>query len=382
MNRLRSFVTTLLSATFFFSHGVGSRAHAAIISFQGLGFLPGATQSSVAFDISADGSTVVGYSSEQSGTAHAFRWSAATGMVPVLAGGSNNFAVGVSHDGSVIAGNLYDAVAREAFRWSAATGTVGIGELPGGPSFSDAKEISRDGTTIVGESDSASGREAFKWTFATGIVGLGVLGAVEEVNSDGSVIVGSYNRGNGTVAYRWTSQTGRVDLIAPPSSPSSRALGVSADGNTIVGTYFIDNHYEPMRWTADSGMVSLGGLPGFEAFGSMANAISEEGTIVGYSFSSKKGYFEAVVWDSTHGIQSLTDMLIDYGIRDWELDQADAISADGRTIVGNGYNRSSGRREAWVLTIPEPTAATLLICGVAFCVRRQSLGRHKGLSAA
>jgi probable HAF family extracellular repeat protein len=51
---------------------------AAQASFQGLGDLPGGTFESRAYGVSADGNTVVGYS--DSGSAEAFRWTAASGI--------------------------------------------------------------------------------------------------------------------------------------------------------------------------------------------------------------------------------------------------------------------------------------------------------------
>ena len=52
----------------------------ALASFQGLGFLPGASYSE-ANAVSADGLVVVGASTYASGDAQAFRWTAAGGMV-------------------------------------------------------------------------------------------------------------------------------------------------------------------------------------------------------------------------------------------------------------------------------------------------------------
>ena len=86
----------------------GTSAQAA--SFSGLGRLPGRGTTSVAFGVSADGSTVVGQSGDR----------------------RNNF---------------------EAFRWTEAGGMVGLGDLPGGDFGSVAFGVSADGSTIVGQSE-------------------------------------------------------------------------------------------------------------------------------------------------------------------------------------------------------------------------------------
>src|SRR5262249_20915276 len=115
--------------------------------FQGLGFLPGGTQSA-AQGVSADGSVVVGYSG---GNGHAFRWVNGTmSDLGLLPGGSVSFAQGVSADGAVVVGYGTTPPAQHAFRW--VNGTMSdLGVLPGFNS-SLAYGVNADGTIIVGDS--------------------------------------------------------------------------------------------------------------------------------------------------------------------------------------------------------------------------------------
>jgi probable HAF family extracellular repeat protein len=155
--------------------GVAFPAQAA--SFQGLGDLPGGVFGSAAYEVSADGSVVVGLSWSANGQ-EAFRWTQQTGMVGLgdLPGGYfSSGASGVSADGSVVVGSSRSASGGEAFRWTQQTGMVGLGDLPGGGFQSDAYGVSGDGSVVVGFSQSANNREAFRWTQATGMVGLGYL---------------------------------------------------------------------------------------------------------------------------------------------------------------------------------------------------------------
>src|SRR6476620_1789182 len=102
-----------------------------------------------------------------------YRWNAATNQNLPLGFniGANGFAIGVSDDGSIVAGTHRNAANQTmAFRWTAATGFTDLGDLPGGTTFSQARGMSADGNTIVGSSGStAAGTrdEAFSWTAAT-----------------------------------------------------------------------------------------------------------------------------------------------------------------------------------------------------------------------
>jgi len=76
---------------------------------------------------------------------------------------------------------------------------------------------------------------------------------------------------------------------------------------------------------------------------------------------------EAFVWDMGQGMRRLKDVLIAQGddLAGWTLTWAEAVSADGRTIVGYGTN-PSGQLEAWVArinVIPEPGSLSLFALG-------------------
>src|SRR3954462_13606645 len=72
------------------------------VTFQGLGQLPGGTQT-FAHGVSADGSVIVGYGINASSQAEAFRWTSGGGMTGMgfRAGGTMSVAEGISADGSV-----------------------------------------------------------------------------------------------------------------------------------------------------------------------------------------------------------------------------------------------------------------------------------------
>mgnify|MGYP006193284809 CR=1 FL=1 len=182
------------------------------------------------------------------------------------------------------------------------------------------------------------------------------------VSADGSVVVGSSTRTPmwTTEAFRWTQATGMVGLgDLPGGSFYSDANGVSADGSVVVGISNIGNGSEAFRWTQATGMVGLGVLPG-GYFSSSALGVSADGSVVvGYSDSEN----EAFIWNSTQGMRSLKQVLTnDYGLNlnGWDLTSANAISADGLTIVGFGTN-PLGQSEAWIARLdgePVPPGTT------------------------
>ena len=182
--------------------------------------------------------------------------------------------------------------------------------------------------------------------------------SVTALSADGSVLVGS-----DLEAFRWTQADGLVRLGFLTNNYYSDANGVSADGSVIVGASYGVNGNEAFRWTESGGMVGLGGLRG--GFDSYANDVSADGSvIVGYS-NNANGNQEAFRWTQETGMVSLKETLIGKGldVSGWTLSSAQAISADGFTIVGNGIN-PSGQTEAWMANLsPEPIPEPLTILG-------------------
>lgn len=185
--------------------------------------------SSHAYDISTDGTVIVGSRNPAIGPENGFRWTGTTGMVELGTGP----AYGVSADGSVVVGENQGS----AFRWTEGTGAVGLGS-------GVAHDVSADGSVVVGSSPGG----AFRWTQSTGMVAIGGDTA-NAVSADGSIVVGR----NGAEAFRWTQGTGMVGLGILPGKTFSSALGISADGSIIVG----HSGNAAFIWDAANGMRPL-----------------------------------------------------------------------------------------------------------------------------
>jgi probable HAF family extracellular repeat protein len=219
-----------------------------------------------AFAVSADGSVVVGQNSSDRSTLppdfrdEAFRWTTQSGLVglgDLPDAEFSSYAFDVSTDGSVIVGRgttdpndgIRDS-AWEAFRWTSDSGMVGLGDLPGSSFQSEANAVSADGSIIVGYGISDSGWEGFRWTSTGGMVGIGSLCAdctttPLDVSADGSVIVGMSQADlDDDDAIFWTDDAGwqlLYDVLLANGATGlsgwtlTQANAVSADGRWIAG---------------------------------------------------------------------------------------------------------------------------------------------------
>ena len=212
----------------------------------------------------------------------------------------------------------------------------GLGDLPGGPIWSDASDISADGSTVLGRSDAAGGLFTYVWTRQAGMQPI----ATSEqhgwaISGDGSVVAGGGFVDGHMQAFRWTAETGVLGLgDLPGGGFSSTARGISDGGQVIVGESVSDNGWEAFRWTEDGGMVGLGSLPG-PWFESHAYDASADGSVIVGESRSEFGT-EGFRWTETEGMVGLGFLHGEYG-----KSQAFGVSADGTVIVGLSWNSMS-----------------------------------------
>ncbi len=168
--------------------------------------------------ISDDGQFIAGilFGREESA-----RWSEANGLETLghlnNLGDRGTLASDISADGSVIVGSSlsdYDgqltSTIRQAFIWTESNGIKGIGASPDGELRAiDATAVSADGLTVVGSGITSGGDSvSYRWTASDGFVSLGEFG-VTSLSGDGSVVVG---RRSSRVATIWTAPRGLLDV--------------------------------------------------------------------------------------------------------------------------------------------------------------------------
>jgi probable HAF family extracellular repeat protein len=264
---------------------------------------------SEATGLSSDGTTVVG--SELSGTSpSAWRWTEAGGSEFIASG----HAWDTSADGSVVVGWSSNPASR-AFRWTSPDILQWLDPLPG-DNYSDALGVSADGSVVVGSSRNQSRSVATRWTVTDGWQQLGTLpGGLNSiafsVSDDGRVVVGFSDSTMGQRAFRWTAEEGMQDLGVLPGDSNSQASGVSGDGSIIVGASINANaspgpRYRGFVWTAAEGMQELG--PPIAGANASAQDISADGrTIVGQATWGNPGTV-AVRWVRTCSIDYNRDL--------------------------------------------------------------------------
>ena len=352
-----------------------ARIASAQATFEGIGDLPGGEFLSIARDISADGTVVVGDSSSADSAddlTEAFRWEDGV-MTPL--GGLNSppflrsRAEAVSGDGTVVVGITWGESPTnfEAFRWTAQEGMTGLEPLSNACCNSLAWGTSQDGSVVVGSSPALLGTEAVRWSITEAVEGLGELagGAYFSrawgVSGDGSVVVGESDVNTGTEAFRWTAASGMIGLgFLAGGSNSSIANAISADGLVIVGHGNSSlAGVEAFRWE-DGVMVGLGLVPDF-GVNSTAEDVSADGSIIVGGSVGVGGAPEikAFIWDDVNGIRSLQLVLANaYGVdlSAWILERALGVSGDGLKVVGFGIN-PLGDTEGWIATLPPPCAS-------------------------
>jgi probable HAF family extracellular repeat protein len=193
--------------------------------------------------VSADGRVVVGCI-PLSGYTQAFRWTAGGGLQMLTDWNRTPWACAynVSADGSVVVGAYRDwGAPTRAFCWTGADGIRELGTLGG--ANSEARAASWDGSVIAGWAETASGwQPAFRWTAEGGMENIGALPGDRwctplAMSADGSIIVGQSQSG----AFMWTREMGTRYLgdvfahIIPRGWQLVAATSMSPDGRFIVG---------------------------------------------------------------------------------------------------------------------------------------------------
>jgi len=247
---------------------------------------------STAYDISGDGTTVVGLCWNGC-SGRGFRWTAATGMQELhsLANGNNRCSA-ISGDGTALGGFAQGTFNRTPAYWAADTSGFVLDPAFQGEVFGFTEDGSKSvGTNYFGGASSSYG--AFIRDAQTGVMtNLGQLtagwaGQATDLSEDASVIVGFDVNQLARKAWVWTSADGikslnsrlaSLGLTHVPNLLVCRA--VSDDGNVIAGgaeaagggpfgfAGFIVEMSSESQWTdLGDGLAGTNGVPKLAGIG-------------------------------------------------------------------------------------------------------------------
>lgn len=228
---------------------------------------------------------------------------------------------------------------------SAAPAFSGVTFTPTGAVDMVPLSISDDGTIVVGSG--IFGSPIYYYTEAAGVsvIGDGCSSGVPAISGDGKTVLGCHVDTNGKEnAAKWLGGTSWQDLGSEAGAVScdsflSGAYGVTRDGSLAVGLL-----WRAMQCHANAGTWDLvhGGpatvLPLLtDGVSTRANAVNADGSVI-------------VGWDDTLGragakwVNTVPELIL---TPDGNPNgEALAVSADGKTIVGYGYNNFGP--EAWI----------------------------------
>jgi len=290
-----------------------------------LGTLGGA--SSYAADINS-GNTVVGWSETSAGTTHAFRWTAANGMVDLgtLPGDAMSRAVAVL-DAPSQSGALILGMSGQDGRWTpvvwSSSGSISALSIPLIPGFGFALPtgFNAQGDVVGSDAGGTGLQQGWVWSQSDGKYNLSANaeggsneGAASGVTPSGLVVLTT--RASTCLqttqcwrTYRWSQTKGYDPLGTPGNDPEANVTGLALnETGTVAGwaTATALTGTTPYRWDSSSGFKLLANYAtGSSGYG-YATAVNSNGTVVGADFEPASGSIVASTWLANGAIVRLS----------------------------------------------------------------------------
>jgi uncharacterized membrane protein len=259
--------------------------------------------------ISDDGTVIVGSINDPvTGDSVAGRWTQATGWLSLgflpnsLSCPSKSNAYDVSADGSTVVGLSWDGCSGRGFIWTLATGMQELQVLGNGGNRATA--ISADGSAIGGFAQGSFSRTPAYWQpdLSGQLIDINEQGEAYNFTADGSLSVGTMYQGSTSgwySAYSRTSGGVITNLGSLNSNMAGTAKDVTEDGSFIVGYDVAGLTREAWLWTAGSGIISLDsvlasmGFAGTDTF--VCSSVSDDGNVVVGGHSNNGGFADGYI---------------------------------------------------------------------------------------
>lgn len=315
----------------------------------------------IVMGLSANGRVATG---QLPGNWETFRWSLATGVVPLGRStmdtlGHRSGIPGISDDGKIIAATILsdDGTYSTAGRWTESGGWKMISVRgPADMGFVDGENssawaLSGDGKVAAGlywAGNDTWLAHAMRWTAASGMVDLGSSGYSSRINAanrDGSVLVG-WDEHPEYRNWRATVWVDGVRTTLEDSDWFTEATAVSADGRIVVGQTPDPANGNQLtatmwKWNGTSWVKSYLGTmpkrPGVMA-SSMPIGVSDDGSVVVGQNNPDAGKptSEAFIWTPATGMMKTSDWLAANGVQTapgWTTYSSGAVTPDGQVIA-------------------------------------------------
>jgi probable HAF family extracellular repeat protein len=280
-----------------------------------------------------------------------YRWTTADGFQYLGAGDPYSSSIGISRDGSaIISGHMGEDVFTRPAIWKA-SGVVDLGHPRNGcpqvgNSWGSGYGLNANGTIAVGLAWTCPSAEGFVWTAKTGNLSLGHPAGnhssrASAISANGKTIVGFWEDPTGPRRpVRWVG--GKHDLFLGAKT-IGEATAVNSDGTQIVGQSPGSSGYGVAFFYSDKrGLIKLGTLSHLATDQSIANGISDNGRVVGWSGDPFGSGIQAFTWTSSSPhMKRLLSVLNQLGAKipaGTTLTTAVCISADGSTMAGQYVN--------------------------------------------
>lgn len=198
---------------------------------------------------------------------------------------------------------------------------------------------------------------------------------------DGNTAIGvTYTGGSGATLSRWTragGSNGSTHTLTqfPASWSNVRApLAMTPNGDAAIGIAYT-GHDRYQSWIWRNGQLADMGVPeGATTLFATGIAASGELVVGTAVIQEQPQAFRQIahVWTPEIGWQSLSGWLESHGMSfpGWTFQSINSITPDGRTFAGDGRT-PMGDYRGFVITIPGPGAATLVVVSLGFACRRR-----------